>query len=126
MTTGLRDPHHDIDAARGGRVVPDVAVEPIVGKPALFPPGHVTIQLGPQHRRAYLRLWGLSFPLSGVPALKDRDFDGRRIKLTQPQLAALNRAFASLRARSRPETGSAFEAQEQSSRSTSREMQFLS
>jgi hypothetical protein len=73
-----------------------MTVEPIVGRGVLFPPGHVRIALSAQHRRAYLLLYGLSFPLADVPALKDRDFDGRSITMSRPQLAALNRNFADL------------------------------
>lgn len=101
-----------------------VEIPPIVGKRIFFPPGHVAICLDDGHRRAYLRLYGLSWPLPGVPELKDRDFDGRTIKLTRSQLAALNLAFLSPRDHARTGRRSAFEAQEQFLTKHFKEMQF--
>ena len=101
-------------------------VEPITGKRVLFPPGRVAIRLDEGHRRAYRRLYGLLFPLAGVPALNDHDFDGRALKLTRRELAALNLAFASLEHHASPGVRSAFGDQEQALTKHFKEMEFLS
>ena len=101
-------------------------IEPIKGKRVLFSPRHVAIRLDEAHRRAYRRLFGLLFPLADVPALKDHDFDGRSIKVTRPQLAALNRAFGSLNHAARPGMHDAFDGQERALTNTSKRIQFLS
>ena len=103
-----------------------MTMEPIVGRRVLFPPGQVRITLTPEHLRAYLRLYGLSFPLSDVPALKDHDFDGRSITMTRPQLAALNGKFRELSVPSGQESPGAFGQQERQLAQTSKRMQFLS
>ena len=101
-----------------------VEIPPIVGKRIFVPPGRVAICLDDGDRRAYLRLYGLSWPLPGVPELKDRDFDGRTIKLTRSQLAALYLALVSLLDHARTGRRSAFEAQEQFLTKHFKEMQF--
>jgi len=103
-----------------------IEVEPISGKQVFFPPGRVAIRLDEGHRRAYNRLYGLFFPLAGVPALKDDDFDGHALKFTRRQLAALNRAFASLGQKAEPGVHGAFGEQEHALTERSKEMQFLS
>ncbi len=102
------------------------AVEPIIGKRVLFPPGHVAIRLDERHRRAYRRLYGLFFPLADAPTLKDDAFDGRSIHVTRTQLAALNRLFATLDRSATPRRRDAFGGQEESLIHQFREMQFLS
>lgn len=101
-------------------------IEPIIGKRILFPPSQLAIRLDEGHRRAYRRLSGLVFPLAGVPALKDHDFDGRSLKLTRRQLATLNRAFSSLNRPAEPGMQGAFEEQEQWLSDHFKEMQLLS
>ena len=103
-----------------------VEVEPITGKRVFLPPGRVAIRLDERYRRAYHRLFGLYFPLAGVPELRDDDFDGHALKFTRRQLAALNHAFASLDRREEPGLRRAFGGQEHSLTERSREMQFLS
>ena len=72
-------------------------MDQIEGRPVRFPPGRVAIRLTPEHRLAYRRLYArYQTILEGLPVLRDRDFDGRDVKVTPAQLAALNRAFASL------------------------------
>ena len=71
--------------------------EPIVGKAVRFPPGRVEIRLGPEQRSPYRRLYAAyGTVLDGLPVLRDRDFDGRAVSVTQRQLQALNQAFAKL------------------------------
>jgi hypothetical protein len=106
--------------------VTTLAVEPIVGKPERFRPGHVAIRLYERDRRAYRRLYGLVFPLADVPALKDGDFDGRVLTLTRPELQALNHALASLDRQGVPKMRGASEDQEQALTGHSKKMQFLS
>lgn len=103
-----------------------VTVGTIVGRRVLFPPGRVRIVLNEEHRRAYLLLYGELFPLTDVPALKDRDFDGRLITMRPSELAALNRRFRALG--NLPDSGAPgpFRDQERSCTGTSRKMQFLS
>ena len=103
-----------------------IALDPIVGESVRFPPGHVAIKLNADHRRAYLRLYGNYFPLADVPALKDRDFDGRAVKMSKSQLAALNRRFQALADEAHPGPPGAFSEQEQSLEKHFKEMQFLS
>ena len=103
-----------------------LAVEPIVGKRVLFRPGHVAIRLDEPHHRAYHRLYGLSFPLPDVPALDDQCFDGRSMNVTRPQLAALNRAFATLDGHAAPLMRGAFGDQEQTLTRQFKKTQFLS
>lgn len=122
----MRAADHYGDAPRAGRVVNGGDVESITGEPVHFPPGRVVIRLNERHRLAYRRLYGLLFPLAGVPALKDHDFDGRPITLTRHQLAALNHALGSLDGRAGAGTGGAFDKQEQFLTSHFKEMQFLS
>lgn len=74
-----------------------VEIEPIQGTPVRIPPGRVAIRLGEAHRNTYRRLYNrYQTHLAGLPILRDRDFDGRAVKVTPAQLEALNRAFASL------------------------------
>ena len=101
-------------------------VEPITGKPLFLRPGSTRVRLGEEHRRAYRRLYGLQFPLAGVPALKDHDFDGRSITVTTSQLAALNRAFASLHRQAESGARNSFGGQERFLTEHFQEMQFLS
>ena len=103
-----------------------IGLDPIVGEGVRFPPGHVTIKLNADHRRAYRRLYGNYFPLADVPALKDRDFDGRSVKMSRRQLAALNRRFRALSEGADAGPPGAFRAQEQSLEKHFSEMQFLS
>ena len=107
-------------------LVKPITVDPIIGHSVRFPPGHVSITLSAEHRRAYLRLYGTYFPLADMPALKDRDFDGRSIKMSRPQLAALNRRFRALADEADPGPPGAFRDQEQSLAKHFKEMQFLS
>jgi hypothetical protein len=106
--------------------VKPVAVETIVGQRLSWRPGHVRIALDDGYRRAYLLLYGASFPLDDVPALKDRDFDGRPITMSRNELAALNRRLQALR--HVPDGGppGTFRDQERSFTDTSRKTQFLS
>jgi hypothetical protein len=56
----------------------------------------VAVRLSAAHRQAYRRLYARYCTiLDGLPVLRDRDFDGRAVKMTRQQLAALNAAFAS-------------------------------
>ena len=101
-------------------------LELIVGRPLFLRPGRTRLRLDEEHRRAYRRLYGLQWPLAGVPALRDHEFDGRSITLTTSQLAALNLAFTSLDRGARSRDHNAFEGQERSFTGQSQEMQFLS
>jgi len=103
-----------------------LTVETIVGQHILFPPGRVRVVLNDDHRRAYLLLYGQSFPLADVPALKDRDFDGRSMTMSARQLAALNRRFRALASEVDPGPPGTFRDQEHSLTETSERMQFLS
>ena len=101
-------------------------VAPITGTPARFRRGHISVRLDDAHGRAYRRLYGLVFPLAGVPALKPHDFDGRSITLSRGQLDALNRAFATLNHRAASGIQGAAGDQEQFLTQHFKEMQFLS
>ena len=99
---------------------------PIGGNPIFLRPGSTRIRLNEEHRHAYRRLYGLVFPLAGVPALRDRDFDGRAMTVSKAQLEALNRAFASLDRYGHARAHNAFEGQERLLTERFQEMQFLS
>jgi hypothetical protein len=103
-----------------------VSLEPLAGKPVHIPPGHVEVRLGPGHQRAYRALYArYRTIIDGVPTLRDRDFDGRAVKITSAQLEALNRAFASISGPSGEPSG-AFDAQERQKTHLFKRLQFLS
>lgn len=99
---------------------------PIEGKPVRFPPGRVEIHLDSGHKSAYRRLYArYQSILAGLPVLRERDFDGRAVKITPDQLAALNAAFAGLAADGEP-PGNAFSKQEASRTRLFKRLQYLS
>jgi hypothetical protein len=70
---------------------------PIEGKPIRIPPGRVEVRLDQEHRRLYRSLYARYRTIvDGLPVLRDRDFDGRAVKMTAAQLEALNAAFRRL------------------------------
>ena len=102
-------------------------LEPISGRPVRFPPGRVEVRLDERHRAAYRRLYaGYRTMLTDLPVLRERDFDGRALKLTKRQLAALNEAFASLSAAPDRKTGDVFEGQEAGRTGLFKRLQYLS
>jgi hypothetical protein len=99
---------------------------PIEGKPVRFPPGRVEIRLNQEHRRAYRTLYAhYQTILAGLPVLRDRDFDGRAVRVSPAQLEALNKAFAQLQAPKAP-GDTAFEAQESGKSRLFKRLQYLS
>jgi len=102
-------------------------LEPLVGVPVRFPPGQVAVRLDDRHRRAYRDIYATyRSTFSDLPVIRDRDFDGRPLKLSRRSLNALNRAFASFAGAPGRRTGSAFEAQERDRSGLFRRTQFLS
>ncbi len=104
-------------------------VGPLTGTPAVFPPGRVVIRLDERHRVLYRRLYThYATVLTGLPILLDRDFDGRPVKVTSAQLAALNDAFGHLQEEhaSSNHAPSVFEAQERQMTRLCKKTQFLS
>ncbi len=101
-------------------------IEPITGKALRFPPGRVEIKLDAPHRSAYRALYARYQSYNaGLPVLRERDFDGRSVKVTQQELDALNAAFASLSVTS--ERGeSAFGGQESTKTKLYKRTQYLS
>lgn len=91
-----------------------------------FPPGRVAISLDAAHRSAYRALYARYRTVTGsLPVFRERDFDGRKLLVTRPELDALNRAFASLSAvPSGPPT--VFEGQERSRKRLAKKTQYLS
>lgn len=102
-------------------------IEPVTGTPVRFPPGRVEIHLDRSHQAAYKSLYARyrTF-VDGMPVLRERDFDGRRVRVTPEQLSALNRAFASLLPPATTGAGGAFDNQEQTKNRTSKKLQYLS
>jgi hypothetical protein len=99
---------------------------PIEGKSVRFPPGRVEIRLNQEHRRAYRTLYAhYQSILAKLPVLRDRDFDGRAVKVTSAQLEALNAAFDNMQA-PRPQGDTAFEAQESAKSRLFKRLQYLS
>lgn len=100
-------------------------IEPVTGQPVRFPPGRVAVRLTPEHRSAYRRLYAhYATVTDGLPPLRDRDFDGRRVLVTPDQLEALNRGFAELQSAEPP--SSVFAAQEAQKTRLFKRLQFLS
>jgi len=100
---------------------------PIEGHPVRFPPGLVAIKLNKSQLMDYRRLYSRSSTdLAGLPKLRQRDFDGRTVHITQAELDALNGALASLHAPLHRGTGSVFEAQERSRTRLFKRLQHLS
>jgi hypothetical protein len=98
---------------------------PIEGKPVRFPPGRVEIRLTQQHRRAYRALYGhYQSILVSLPVLRERDFDGRPVRVTPVQLEALNEAFFGSADAGKP--GTAFESQEAARSRLFKRLQYLS
>ncbi len=100
-------------------------IEPVEAKPLRFPPGRYEVRLDDGHRQAYRRLYQRyqSF-LTGLPVLRERDFDGRPVRVTKRQLDALTEAFAKLNEERR--ASSVFEKQEEATTRLFKKTQFLS
>jgi len=106
-----------------------MACEPVEGKSVRFPPGYVEVRLNDDCWLAYRRLYDrYQTLLAGLPVLRERDFDGRAVKMRSGQLAALNAALA--RSAGPPADGAApeapFLAQEQVRTRRFKRLQFLS
>ena len=102
-------------------------LEPIEGKPVRFPPGRVEIRLNPTHRSAYRVLYArYQSILAGLPVLRERDFDGRQVKVTASEFDALRRAFAGPSEAGAHRQGAAFESQEASKERLFKRLQYLS
>jgi hypothetical protein len=103
-----------------------VEIEPVTGVPVRIPPGRVAIRLDERHKSAYRALYArYRTVLDGLPVLRERDFDGRAVKVTPAQLEALNRAFASLDA-AEQSPANVFDAQERSRQRLFKRLQYLS
>lgn len=101
-------------------------LEPIESKPVRFPPGRVEVRLNLQHRSAYRALYArYQSILAGLPVLRERDFDGRTVKVTRQELEALRHAFASVTAPAAKHS-TVFEAQEASKERLFKRLQYLS
>jgi hypothetical protein len=99
---------------------------PLVGKRVRIPPGRVEVHLTAEHRRAYRTLYArYRTVIDGLPALRDRDFDGRAVNMTPSQLEALNRAFATP-GEPADSTYGVFDAQESQKTRLFKRLQFLS
>ena len=96
-------------------------------KPVRFPPGRVEIRLNPKHRSAYrARYARYQSILAGLPVLRERDFDGRPVKVTANELEALRRAFAGPSEPGAHRQGTAFGSQEASKERLFKRLQYLS
>jgi len=85
------------------------------------------VRLDDSHRRLYRRLYArYATVLDGLPVLRDRDFDGRPVRMTRAQLDSLNRAFASLEAESGSTPPVPFAAQSQGRSRLFKRLQYLS
>ena len=100
--------------------------QPIEGKPVRFPPGRVEVRLNEGHRRLYRALYArYRTIIDGLPVLRERDFDGRAVKITSAQLEAMNAAFGDL-AGSEPSRTGTFGAQEEGRTRLFKRLQYLS
>ncbi|HZP56608.1 MAG TPA: hypothetical protein VFC53_03525 [Dehalococcoidia bacterium] len=101
-------------------------LEPLEGKPVRFPPGRVSVRLDERYRLPYRRLYRrYRTILTDMPVLRDRDFDGRPVKLTPRQLAALNQALLSVNGTAGA-VATVFDAQEREKTRLFKRTQFLS
>jgi len=102
-------------------------IAPISGQRTRFPPGRVRIRLDEDHKRAYRTLYARYRTVTdGLPVLRERDFDGHGVTVTQAELDALNRAFASLGEAAKPRVTSVFAQQEQTKDRLFKKLQYLS
>lgn len=101
-------------------------MKPLIAQRVLFRRDQVHTTLNEEHRQAYRRLYGESFPLADVPALKDHDFDGRCIRMSASQFAALNRRLGVPGELSHPRRTSAFDNQDRLLAEHAKKIQFLS
>jgi hypothetical protein len=100
--------------------------QPIEGRPLRFPPGYVEVRLDAGHRRLYRALYArYSTILDGLPVLRDRDFDGRAVKMPAARLEAMNAAFQAL-TETTAATETAFGAQEAGRTGLFKRLQYLS
>ena len=100
--------------------------QPVEGKPVRFPPGYVEVRLDEGHRRLYRTLYARYCTiLDGLPVLRDRDFDGRAVKMPAARLEAMNAAFQAL-AETKPTADGAFGAQEAGRNRLFKRLQYLS
>ena len=100
-------------------------IGPVEAKPLRFPPGRFEIRLDDRQRQAYRQLYQKyqSF-LTGMPVLRERDFDGRPIRVTGSELGALNAAFARLN--EQRDSTSVFGNQEEATTRLFKKTQYLS
>jgi hypothetical protein len=106
-------------------------VPPIPSKRVLLgPPGTVQVRLDDGHRRLYRRVYARYMTIfENVPALTDRDFDGRPVRMSASQLRALQDAFAAVAADGDdddPTHGSTFDAQAHGRSRLFKRLQYLS
>jgi len=103
-------------------------VAPLEAKRLRFPPGRVEVRLSEEHRRAYRRLYSrYQSYLVGLPVLRDKDFDGRPVRMTEAEFEALKRGFEQLSQEGRPTAASApFLRQEVEKERLFKRLQFLS
>lgn len=102
-------------------------VSPIEAKSGGLRPGHVTVRLDAEHRRAYEVLYAQYRTIfDSLPVLRERDFDGRPVTMTKTQFEALEQAFASLAAPEPAASDSPFAGQEQAKQRLFKRLQFLS
>lgn len=102
---------------------------PIEGKRLLLaPPGTLGVKLPPELWIPYKRLHGsYQAYLAGLPMLARRDFDGKRtVRLTEPQLEALNHALQQQIEGGAASPKTVFEAQEDARTRLFKRLQFLS
>ena len=99
----------------------------IVGTPVRFPPGRVAVRLGPEQHAGYRRLYShYRTVLTGLPVLRDRDFDGRKVLLKRDELDALNAALRTAEEGARPAGDETFGSQERSRSKLFKRLQYLS
>jgi hypothetical protein len=101
-------------------------IAPVQGTPTRIPPGRVAVRLNEDHRTVYRELYArYQTVLGDLPVLRDKDFDGRVVKLTPRQLEALNEAFS--RRSGEPKAGGGvFTAQERAKNRLFKRLQYLS
>jgi hypothetical protein len=101
--------------------------EPIIGVPARFSRGRVTIHLSEEYRRPYQELYThYRTVIDDLPVLRERDFDGRPVMVTASGLVALNQALANLGGSGEPSATSAFGAQARAKSRLFKKLQYLS
>jgi hypothetical protein len=102
-------------------------IPPVEAKSSGLRPGRVIVRLTAEHRRAYEIVYAQYRSIfDSLPVLRERDFDGRPVRMTRTEFDSLSRAFASLSAPETTASESPFAHQERAKQQLFKRLQYLS